>query len=395
MPCGQGFAFGPSSHYQYRPFRPSYELFALMAPTPRPGIMDITAYVGGGAALQGVAKVAKLSANESPLGPSPLVREAISRARDSLHLYPEGSALILRQAIAQAHGLDEDRIVCSGDGSGLLLTMLANAYLRPGDEVVFSEHAFLVYRIATLANSAVPVTVPERLDNHGLTVDVDAMLAAVTPRTRIVFIANPNNPTGSYLNRDQMARLHAGLPPDVLLVIDGAYAEYVTADDYDAGTELVLRHDNVVMTRTFSKAYGLAALRLGWCLGPAGICDVLNRIRGPFNVSTLQQLAGVAAVNDRAHLQQAVAHNSLWRGKVTDAIRKTGLRVDDSVANFVLIHFPQGEKNRKAADAFLNKGGVILRAVEGYGLPDCLRMTIGGAEDNQLAVSLLQDFMAG
>ena len=362
--------------------------------TAKPGIMDITAYVGGRAVLPGVKRVFKLSSNESPLGPSPAVAAAMDAAKSSLHIYPEGSARILREAIAKVHDLDANRIVCSGDGSDLILTMLANAYLRPGDEALFGAHAFLVYKIATLANSAVPVTVPEKNTNAGLKLDVDAMLAAVTPKTRIVFIANPNNPTGSYLTRDEMARLHAGLPGNVLLVIDAAYGEYVTASDYDAGTELVSRFDNVVMTRTFSKIYGMAGLRLGWAYLPAPVADVLNRIRGPFNVSTLQQLAGIAAITDRAHLARAVAHNTQWLAWVTQQIRKTGLRVDDSAANFVLIHFPKGEKNCEAADAFLNQGGVIVRAVASYGLPDCLRMTIGTEEENRAAVDLIQKFMA-
>lgn len=355
--------------------------------------MDITAYVGGRAALPGRARVFKLSSNESPLGPSPKTAAAIDQAKASLHLYPEGSARLLREAIGAVAGLDPARIICSGDGSDMILTMLAGAYLRPGDEVLFSTHAFLVYRIATLANSAVPVAVPEKDTNHGLVLDVDAMLAAVTPKTRMVFIANPNNPTGAYLSAEGMARLHAGLPSHVLLVIDAAYAEYVTAPDYDAGTSLVSRFENVVMTRTFSKIYGLAGLRLGWAYAPQAVCAVLNRIRGPFNVSTLQQLVGVVAVRDQAHVEKAKAHNAKWLPWVRDAIRATGLRVDDSAANFVLIHFPAGGKNAQAADAYLNKGGVILRAVGSYGLPQCLRMTIGGEEENRLAVSLLRDFM--
>lgn len=365
-----------------------------MSPTPKPGIMDITAYVGGRAEIAGVQKVFKLSSNESPLGPSPMVAAAMAEAAKSLHIYPEGSARILREAIGRQYGLDPARIVCSGDGSDMLLTMLAGAYLNPGDEALFSEHAFLVYRIATLANSAVPVTVPEKDTNTGLKVDVDAMLKAVTAKTRIVYVANPNNPTGSYLNRDEMARLHDGLPKNVLLVIDAAYAEYVTAKDYEAGIEMVSRFDNVVMTRTFSKLYGLAGLRIGWMYASAAVCDVINRIRGPFNTAQLQQLAAVAALQDREHFWKAVEHNNKWLPWVTAEIRKTGLRVDDSVANFVLIHFPKGEKNREAADAFLNKGGVILRAVAGYGLPDCLRMTIGTEEENRRAVSLIQQFMA-
>lgn len=374
-----------------------------MDPTPRPGILEISPYVGGRASVPGVAKVFKLSSNESALGPSPAALAALDQAKASVSLYPEGSAAMLRQALAEFHNLDAGRIVTSGDGSDALLTMLANAFLQPGDEVIFSQHAFLVYKIATLANSARPVIVPEKNTNQAIKVDVDAMLAAVTPKTRMVYIANPNNPTGSYLTRDEMAKLHAGLPKHVLLVIDAAYSEYVTAEDYEAGTEMVSAFDNVVMTRTFSKMYGLAGLRIGWMYAPAAICDVINRIRGPFNTALQQQLAGIAALKDREHFWRSVEHNSKWLPWITSEIRKLGLRVDDSAANFVLIHFPpgaegangkKGEKNAAAADAFLNKGGVILRSVASYGLPDCLRMTVGTEEQNRLAVTLLQQFMA-
>jgi len=365
-----------------------------MTPEPKPGILDISPYVGGRASAPGVAKVFKLSSNESPLGPSPKALAALDEAKASLSLYPEGSARPLREAIAEFHKLDPARIVTSGDGSDALLTLLANAYLRPGDEVVFSEHAFLVYKIATLANSAVPVMVPEKTTNSVIKVDVDAMLAAITPKTRMVYIANPNNPTGSYLNRDEMARLHAGLPEDVLLVIDAAYSEYVTAKDYEAGMEMSLRHPNVVMTRTFSKLYGLAGLRIGWMHASAQVCDAINRIRGPFNTSLMQQLVGVAALKDREHFWAAVQHNNQWLPWITAEIRKAGLRVDDGSANFVLIHFPKDGKTARAADDFLMKNGVILRGVGNYGLPDCLRMTVGTEEQNRTAVSLIQQFMA-
>jgi histidinol-phosphate aminotransferase len=365
-----------------------------MSPTPKPGILEVSLYVGGRASVPGMDKVIKLSSNESPIGPSPKAMEALHAAAHDLELYPDGSTKKLREAIGEVHGLDPDRIVAGGEGSGPLLTMLANAYLQPGDEAIISRHAFLVYEIVTRANSATPVLIPERTTNSAIKVDVEAMLAAVTPKTRMVFVANPNNPTGSVLNREEMARLHAGLPKDVLLVIDAAYAEYVTAKDYEAGTLLVTRNDNVVMTRTFSKLYGLAGLRLGWLYAPAAVCDVLNRIRGPFNTSTLQQQVGAAAVRDRDHFWKAVAHNSKWLPWITEEIRKTGLRVDDSAANFVLIHFPKGEKSAQAADAYLMKHGVILRGVASYGLPDCLRMTVGTEEQNRLAVSLIQQFMA-
>jgi histidinol-phosphate aminotransferase len=365
-----------------------------MAPEPKPGILDISPYVGGRAGVPGVAKVHKLSSNESPLGPSPHVLEALDQAKSAVALYPEGSAAVLREAIARQQGLDASRIVCSGDGSDMLLTMLAGAYLQPGDECLFSEHAFLVYKIATLANSATPVMVKERDTNNGIKVDVDAMLAAVTPKTRMVYIANPNNPTGSYLTQGEMTKLHAGLPKNVLLVIDAAYAEYVTAPDYDTGIDMVTANYNVVMTRTFSKLYGLAGLRLGWMYAPAAVCDVINRIRGPFNTALLQQLAGVAALEDRAHYETSVAHNSKWLPWITQEIRKTGLRVDDSVGNFVLIHFRKGEKSAQTADAYLSQRGIILRSVASYGLPDCLRMTVGTQEQNELAVKLITDFMA-
>ncbi|HEY0266905.1 MAG TPA: histidinol-phosphate transaminase [Rhizomicrobium sp.] len=365
-----------------------------MSPTPKPGILEISPYVGGRASAPGAARVFKLSSNESPLGPSPAALAALDQAKSSLSLYPEGSAALLRQAIGEVYGLDPARIVTSGDGSDALLTMLANAYLQPGDEALFSEHAFLVYKIATLANSAVPVTVPEKTTNSAIKVDVEAMLAAVTPKTRMVYVANPNNPTGSYLTKDEMARLHAGLPQNVLLVIDAAYAEYVTAPDYEPGIALAKTHPNVVMTRTFSKIHGLAGLRIGWMYASAAVCDVINRIRGPFNTALLQQLAAAAAIRDQAHVVRSAEHNDTWRAWVTAEIRKTGLRVDDSAANFVLIHFPQEGKTAAAADAFLMQGGVILRGVASYGLPDCLRMTIGTEEQNRLAVSLLQQFMA-
>src|SRR3954469_2818906 len=366
-----------------------------MSPTPKPGILEVSLYVGGRSSAPGAQKTVKLSSNESPVGPSPKAVQALHAAAHDLELYPDGSTRKLREAIGEVHGLNPDRIVAGGEGSGPLLTMLANAYLQPGDEAIISRHAFLVYEIVTRANSARPVMVPERDTNRGIKTDVDAMLSAVTAKTRMVYVANPNNPTGSMLNREEVARLHAGLPENVLLVIDAAYAEYVTAKDYEAGIELVTRHDNVVMTRTFSKLYGLAGLRLGWVYAPAAICDVLNRIRGPFNTSSLQQPAGAAAVRDREHFWKAVEHNNTWLPWITAEIRKTGLRVDDSVANFVLIHFPaEGEKTAAKADAFLTRNGIILRGVGAYGLPNCLRMTVGDEEENRLAVKLISDFMA-
>ncbi len=367
-----------------------------MSPEPKPGTHDISPYVGGRASVPGVARAHKLSSNESPLGPSPKALAALDEAKASLSVYPEGSARLLRHAIGEFFGLDPARIVASGGGSDAVLHLLADAYLCPGDEAIFGRHAFLVYKIATLANSARPVVVPEKHTNSGIKLDVDAMLAAVTPKTRMVFLANPNNPTGTSLNREEMARLHGGLPENVLLVIDAAYAEYVGAKDYEAGLEMARKFPNVVMTRTFSKLYGLAGLRIGWMYGPEAVCNVINRIRGPFNTSLMQQLVGIAALKDREHFWAAVRHNDQWLPWITAEIRKAGLTVDDSVANFVLIHFPaEGEKTAAKADEFLCQNGIILRPVVNYGLPCALRMSVGTEEQNRLAVSLLQQFMAG
>jgi histidinol-phosphate aminotransferase len=361
-----------------------------MSPKPKPGILDIAPYVGGRAQAPGVDKVFKLSSNESALGPSPEAIAAFKEAADGIDIYPEGSAKILREAIAEHYGLDASRIVC-GNGSDEILTMLAGIYLQPGDEVLFSEHAFLIYKIAALSNSAKPVVVPE----PNLRVDVDAMLKAVTPKTRMIYLANPNNPTGTYLRNDEVRRLHAGLSPDILLVIDAAYAEYVRRNDYETGIEMVANFQNVVMTRTFSKIYALAGLRVGWSYCPAAVADALNRVRGPFNVSVPAQHTAVAALKDRAHMEKSATHNDKWRVWLAENIRKTGLRVDDSVANFVLIHFPEnGPHTAQKADAFLTKRGVILRPVAAYGLPHCLRLTVGPEEANRLATSLLAEFMA-
>lgn len=360
-----------------------------MTVSPRPGISKISPYVGGRASVGGLARVFKLSSNESPLGPSPAAHEAFVRAAENLAIYPEGSARLLREAIAETHGLHPERIVC-GNGSDELLTLIANAYLRPGDEVVFSQHGFLVYRIITLANSAVPVAVGER-DLH---CDVDAMLAAVNARTRLVYIANPNNPTGSYLSSQELRRLHRGLPEQVLFVIDAAYAEYVRRNDYESGIELVSQCDNVVMTRTFSKVYGLAGLRVGWAFCPAEVVATLNRIRGPFNVSVPAQAAAAAAVRDRGHLERALAHNDKWLHWLTRELRSLGLRVDDSAGNFVLIHFaPEGPFTADKADRFLSQRGLILRAVANYDLPHCLRLTVGSEEANGLVVEALRAFL--
>src|SRR6185437_12064967 len=278
-----------------------------MSLKPNPGILEITPYVGGRAGAHGVDEPVELSSNESALGPSPAAVAAFREAAMGLEFYPEGGATVLRDAIAETYGLDPSRIVC-GNGSDELLTLLASAYVKPGDVVMFSAHGCIVYRMIALSHAAVPVSVPEK----NLRTDVDAMLAAVTPKTRIVYLANPNNPTGTYLRHNEVRRLHSGLRPDILLVIDAAYCEYVRRNDYESGIEMVANFQNVVMTRTFSKIYGLAGLRVGWAYCPAKVADVLNRIRGPFNVNVPAQRAAAAALRDRAHVEAAFAHNEKW-----------------------------------------------------------------------------------
>jgi histidinol-phosphate aminotransferase len=358
-------------------------------PQPRPGVLAINAYVPGKSSAPGVDKVFKLSSNETPLGPSPKAIAAYNAVGRHLEDYPDGSASDLREAIGRAFGLDPDRIVC-GAGSDDLLNLLARAYLADGEEAIHTTHGFLVYPIATLGTGAKPVVAAET----DYTADVDAILRLVTPRTKVVFLANPNNPTGTYLPFDEIKRLHQGLPPNVLLVIDAAYAEYVRRNDYEAGIELVATNDNVVMTRTFSKIHGLAALRLGWMYGPSHVVDAVNRIRGPFNVNAAAIQAGIAAIEDVAHQEQSRQHNTRWLAWLTEEIGKLGLKVTPSVANFVLIHFPdQPGRTAKDADAFLTRRGLILRQVGAYKLPNALRMSVGSEEANRLVVQALADFL--
>ncbi|WP_293860401.1 histidinol-phosphate transaminase [uncultured Alsobacter sp.] len=363
---------------------------APIRPTPRPGVMAIDPYIPGKSGAPGSTKVHKLSSNETPLGASPRARDAYAATAAKLELYPEGSAAALREAIAGRYGLDPARIVC-GSGSDEILSLLTSAYVGPGDEGVYSEYGFLVYKIGILAAGGTPVPVKEK----NFTADVDALLAAVTPRTRIVFLANPNNPTGTYLPFDEVKRLQAGLPKHVLLVLDAAYAEYVRRNDYSSGLELVSTCDNVVMTRTFSKIYGLALARLGWCYAPAHVADAINRIRGPFNVNGAALDAGVAALADEAHVAASVEHNERWLPWLTREIGATGLEVTPSVGNFLLIHFPRTPgRTARDADAFLTARGLVLRGVAPYGLPDALRLTVGSEEANRLVVAALRDFMA-
>jgi histidinol-phosphate aminotransferase len=356
-------------------------------PRPRPGVLGIDPYVPGQGSAPGTAKIFKLSANETPLGPSPRAREAFCAFAGSLQEYPDGAATALREALGAKHGLDPARIVC-GTGSDDILHLLAAAYIGPGEEGIFTQYGFLVYKIAILAAGGVPVIAAEK----NLTADTDSILAKVGPRTKMVFLANPNNPTGTYLPIAEVKRLAQNLPVHILLVLDAAYAEYVNRPDYSSGLELVSAHENVVMTRTFSKIYGLAGIRLGWCYAPPDVCDAINRIRGPFNTNGAAIAAGVAALDDSGHIGKAVAHNETWLAWLAREISALGIKLTPSVCNFLLLHFDGGPQAR-AADRFLLDRGLILRAVGAYGLPHCLRLTVGTEEANRLVAATLKDFV--
>ncbi|MEZ5755779.1 MAG: histidinol-phosphate transaminase [Paracoccaceae bacterium] len=336
---------------------------------PQPGILDIALYQGGKAHVAGMTNVVKLSSNENPFGPSDRAKEAFQRSVHALHRYPSTDHASLREAIAEVHGLDAGRVIC-GVGSDEIITFLCQAYAGPKDEVVFTEHGFLMYRISALAVGATPVEVAER----ERTTDVDAILAACNRRTKLVFIANPNNPTGTMISPADIERLADGMPRQAILVLDGAYAEYV--EGYDGGLAILEARSNVVMTRTFSKIYGLGGLRIGWGYGPAAIIDVLNRIRGPFNLSSTQLDAAEAAVRDQEFVNRCRAENARMRHWLSEALAELGVPSDTSMANFVLARF-SSEDEAVACDAFLQQQGLIVRRVAGYKLPHCLRITVG------------------
>ncbi len=336
---------------------------------PQPGIMDIALYEGGASHVEGRTNVLKLSSNENPLGASDAARDAFSRAVHDLHRYPNTSHAGLRQAIGEVWRLDPDRIIC-GVGSDEIIHMLCQAYTGPKDEVIHTAHGFAMYRISTLAAGAKPVEVSER----DRITDVDAILSACNRRTKLVFIANPNNPTGTMIGLSEVRRLAEGLPDHTLLVLDGAYAEYV--EGYDAGAALIDERENVVMTRTFSKIYGLGGLRVGWGYGPQRIIDVLNRIRGPFNLSTAALVTAEAAVRDQAWVRRCRAENAKWRDWLARTLAEMGVPSDIATANFVLARFADAAE-ADACDAHLRSEGIIVRRVAGYKLPQCLRITVG------------------
>ncbi len=357
-----------------------------MPPRPRPEILSIAPYTPGISKIAGANRIVKLSSNEGAFGPPPGAVAALVAAAAHAHRYPDGSAAALCAAIGAQFGLNPAWILC-GAGSDDFLYLLAHVFGGAGTELIMTAHGFSIYEIAGKLAGCTIIKTPER----ARTADVDAILAAVSPRTKLVCLANPNNPTGTMLGVSEIERLHAALPPDVLLVLDAAYAEYVDRPDYEAGSTLVERADNVVMTRTFSKIFGLGGVRLGWIYAPAAIIDLLNRARAPFNVSGPAHDAGLAALADTAWLAKSRAYNTAERSRMAQALTAAGLSVGPSETNFLLVDFGD-EARAQAADAALQAHGVIVRRVGGYGLPSCLRITIGLADENDMVIGALCDF---
>lgn len=354
---------------------------------PNPGIMDIALYQGGQSALAGHAHPLKLSSNENPLGPPRSAVEAMAGAASCAHLYPPTDHAALRGAIAKVWGLDPDRIIC-GVGSDEVLQFAVHAFAGVGDEVLYTEHGFSMYPILARMTGATPVVVAETERR----VDVDKLLAGITDATRVIFVTNPGNPTGTRLPDAELTRLAQGVPPHVLLVIDGAYTEY--ADGFDGGVALVDAHPNVLMTRTFSKIYGLGGLRIGWGYAARGVIDVLNRVRQPFNLSGVQLAAAEAAVRDTQWRDDCAALNAEQRARLVGALRQLGIACDDSQANFVLARFAD-EAQAHRADAALAAAGIIVRRVGGYGFPNALRITVGDADGTGRVIAALTEWSAG
>lgn len=355
----------------------------MTKPAPKEWILGISPYVPGKAAADDGRPLIKLSANENPLGTGEAARAALVAATADLATYPDPGAAKMREAIAAVHGLDPARVIY-GTGSDELLHIAASAYAGPGDEILYVHYGFSVYDIAARRVGATPVIAPDK----DYATDVDALLACVTDRTKVVFLANPNNPTGTMTPRAEIARLHAALRPDILFVLDQAYAEYLDADEDDGGLELAKTAANVLVTRTFSKIYGLAAERIGWGYASAEIIDALHRIRAPFNVTTAGQAAAIAAVKDQAWVEASRTHNRQWRQWLADEVASLsnhGLRAVPSKANFILILF-DGKLSAETAMKGLWDEGFATRWLPGQGLPNGLRITIG-TEDQVRAVA--------
>lgn len=360
---------------------------AAASPAPKPGILAISPYIGGKSKIEGVAEPIKLSSNENPLGCSEKAREAYLAAAGRMHLYPDSRATRLREAVGETFGLEPERLIF-GNGSDEIFALLNQAYLEPGDVMVTGQYGFLAYRISARANQAEIRLAPE----PKLRVEVDEILKCVDERTKLVFISNPANPTGSWNTGEEIARLHRELPEHVLLVVDEAYAEYVAEPGWESALPLARSAENLVVTRTFSKIHGLAALRVGFAYAPASVAAAVDRIRLPFNNSIPAQEAAVAALGDLEHQARSRELVQAWRPRLTQAIRGLGLEVYPSAGNFVLVRFPDPAKSAKEADAFLQKNGLIVRPVAAYGLDDCLRITVGTPEQNERLIEVLRAF---
>ncbi|MBT4922218.1 MAG: histidinol-phosphate transaminase [Rickettsiales bacterium] len=330
-------------------------------------------------------EVIKLSANENPFGCSPLAKAAYIEAAGYLNRYPEGGSSDLRKAIAKKHEISLNQIIC-GNGSDEIFSLLMSAFTEAGDEIIYTEHGFLMYKFYALVNGVKPVVARE----VNLKTDITNILNQVTDKTRIVFVANPNNPTGSYVTHDELVSLRESLRSDIILVIDGAYAEYVTESDYEDGFALVRQYENVVATRTFSKIYGLASLRIGYCFASDSIIDVLNRVRGPFNVNLAAQMAALAAIEDKAFCEQSRSHNDKWLAIFQEEFAKLNVTFIDSVANFFLIRSDEAKLDQYRE--FLSENKLKIRKVAAYGLPDYLRITIGADEENKKLLQLSKEF---
>ena len=346
--------------------------------------MDINPYIGGEAKVDGVSHLVRLASNENALGCSDKAKEEYQNLSENLHRYPDGMTAGLRDALAKHHGLEADKIVC-GAGSDELISLLLRSYAGVGDEVLYSQHGFLMYPIGAKAVGATPVSAPEK----GLRTDIDSLLSHVTEKTKLLFLANPNNPTGSYITRDELRSLREQLRDDVLLIIDSAYAEFVEEDDYTAGEDLVREFDNIVMLRTFSKIHGLAALRLGWAYCSDEVSGVLNRVRGPFNVNAPAQIAGIAALNDKEFIERSITHNTKWRNWLSEKFQELGYGVHPSVGNFILVDFGDKAEDMRLK---LRENGIFIRQMGAYGLPDCLRITVGTEEENNILVDRARSF---
>ena len=355
----------------------------MSGPRPLSAILNVKPYVPG----RDIDDGWKLASNENPLGCSPKAVEAIIETTQRVAVYPDGSAYELKKALSQKHNIDADKIIC-GAGSDEIFQFIARSYLEPGDEVIQTEHGFLMYALIAQQAGAKTIKAPET----NLKADVDAILNCLTPKTKIVFLANPNNPTGSYLSWSEVSRLHSALPENVMLVIDEAYFDYVEQPDYKSGISLANAACNVLVTRTFSKAFGLASLRLGWAFGSVEIIDALNRTRGPFNLTSTAMAAGIASINDIEFLSKSIQFNNSELLRLTEALSDIGLTVYPSVGNFILVDFGTPKKSI-GADTFLRKNGVSVRPMGVYGLPNCLRISIGLKEANDAVIKILTEFI--